>query len=172
MSTEAMNHAIDVLKDSQDYKMGRAMTVEAVEALEEALVKQDQDWSLLEATQQSLREHMAMLKELQAKQERPDGGIGGCVTCGAAYADQVVKQEQGEPVAEVTSATGAEVTMSWWHEPALPIGTKLYTTPQQRTWVGLTDDEMDAESSKEEQGYGFVQGALWAEAKLKEKNNG
>ena len=51
------------------------------------------------------------------------------------------EQEQGEPVAEVTSETGAEIKMSWWHEPALPIGTKLYTTPQQRTWVGLTDEE-------------------------------
>ena len=51
------------------------------------------------------------------------------------------KQEQGEPVAEVTSETGAEVTMSWWHEPALPIGTKLYTTPQQRK--PLTDEQID-----------------------------
>ena len=50
------------------------------------------------------------------------------------------EQEQGQPVAEVTSETGAEITMSWWHEPALPIGTKLYTTPQQRK--PLTDDEI------------------------------
>jgi hypothetical protein len=35
-----------------------------------------------------------------------------------------------EPVATVTSETGnPDVEMSWWHEPALPIGTKLYTTP-------------------------------------------
>jgi hypothetical protein len=32
--------ALEVLKDSQDYKMGRAMTVEATEALEEALAEQ------------------------------------------------------------------------------------------------------------------------------------
>jgi hypothetical protein len=31
--------------------------------------------------------------------------------------------------------------MSWWHEPALPVGTKLFTHPPQRTWVGLTDEE-------------------------------
>jgi hypothetical protein len=41
MSKEAMNRAIDVLKDSQDYKMGRAMTVEAVEELEEAVLNLD-----------------------------------------------------------------------------------------------------------------------------------
>jgi hypothetical protein len=35
-----------------------------------------------------------------------------------------------EPVATVTSESGnPDVTMSWWHEPALPVGTKLYTTP-------------------------------------------
>ena len=45
-----------------------------------------------------------------------------------------------EPVATVISESGANVTHSWWHEPALPIGTKLYTAPQ-RTWVGLTRDE-------------------------------
>lgn len=48
-----------------------------------------------------------------------------------------------ESVATVVSESGnQEVTMSWWHEPALPVGTKLYTTPPQRTWVGLTDEEM------------------------------
>lgn len=42
--------------------------------------------------------------------------------------------------------------------------------PPQRTWQGLTDEEMDTEADKKEQGYGFIQGALWAEDKLKEKN--
>ena len=37
-----------------------------------------------------------------------------------------------ESVATVVSESGnQEVTMSWWHEPALPVGTKLYTTPPQ-----------------------------------------
>jgi hypothetical protein len=37
------------------------------------------------------------------------------------------------PVATVISETGDEsVTMSWWHEPALPVGTQLYTTSPQR----------------------------------------
>jgi hypothetical protein len=37
-------------------------------------------------------------------------------------------------------------------------------------WVGLTDEEINEEESKKELGHGFIQGALWAEAKLKEKN--
>ena len=51
------------------------------------------------------------------------------------------------------------------------IPSKLYTTPPtSKPWVGLTDEEMDTEADKKEQGYGFIQGALWAEDKLKEKN--
>lgn len=47
-----------------------------------------------------------------------------------------------EPVATVVSESGnQEVTMSWWHEPALPVGTKLYITPPQRK--PLTDEEAD-----------------------------
>ena len=67
-----------------------------------------------------------------------------------------------ESVATVVSESGnQEVTMSWWHEPALPVGTKLYTTPpasvneapqeqqscDRRTWgkpwVSLTDEQKD-----------------------------
>ena len=51
-------------------------------------------------------------------------------------------ETKDEPVATVISESGANVTHSWWHEPALPIGTKLYTSPQ-RTWVGLTDEETE-----------------------------
>jgi len=43
-----------------------------------------------------------------------------------------LEQPEQEPVATVTSKTGAEISMSWWHEPALPVGTKLYTAPQRR----------------------------------------
>ncbi len=64
-----MNHAIDVLRDSQDYKMGRAMTVEAVEFLEEALAKQEGQSNFCPQCE-------ALARELKA-----------------------AKQEQGEPVA-------------------------------------------------------------------------
>jgi hypothetical protein len=47
-----------------------------------------------------------------------------------------------EPVATVTSETGADITMSWWHEPALPIGTRLFTYAPQRTWAGLTEERI------------------------------
>ena len=49
-----------------------------------------------------------------------------------------------ESVATVVSESGnQEITMSWWHEPALPVGTKLYTSPPKAAeWVGLTADEI------------------------------
>jgi hypothetical protein len=58
----------------------------------------------------------------------------------------------------------------WW-ECSTGVGTAFYTTPPQRTWVGLTDEEI-AQGCKEswvtEQAW---QSAVWwAEAKLKEKN--
>jgi hypothetical protein len=47
------------------------------------------------------------------------------------------------------------------------------TTPPQRTWVGLTDEEMTHTNHHMVEGayqYSFKQGAKWAEAKLKQKN--
>jgi hypothetical protein len=81
--------------------------------------------------------------------------------------EQLNAQPEQEPVATVTSETGADITMSWWHEPPLPIGTKLFTHPPQRTWVGLTNEEI-SELSK-----GHIVRSTYAkavEAKLKEKN--
>jgi len=40
-----------------------------------------------------------------------------------------------------------------------------------RTWVGLTDEEIKKGEFKGELGYGFIQGALWAQDKLKDKNS-
>jgi len=43
--------------------------------------------------------------------------------------------------------------------------------PPQRTWVGLTDEEICAEAmKKDQQSLGFIKGAEWAQTKLKEKN--
>ena len=78
-----------------------------------------------------------------------------------------------EPVATVTSESGnPDVTMSWWHEPPLPVGTKLYTTPPaaNRQWIGLTEDEReqhrdDWRSNIHDKEFRAI------EAKLKEKND-
>jgi hypothetical protein len=91
--------------------------------------------------------------------------------------EALAKQEQGEPVAwklesgqavwfertdpEAASALPPDVTM-----------TPLYTTPQQRTWVGLTDEEYSifAEQFTGADGLDEVDYGKAIEAKLKEKN--
>ena len=62
------------------------------------------------------------------------GGLYEVVQCRDAITaiKEALAQPEQEPVATVTSETGADISMSWWHEPALPVGTKLYTTPPQR----------------------------------------
>jgi hypothetical protein len=44
------------------------------------------------------------------------------------------------------------------------------TTPPQRTWVGLTDDEIIDRANNEVFAEAFARGVAWTEAKLKEKN--
>ena len=105
----------------------------------------------------------------------------------------VAKPHEQEPVATVTSETGVDIGMSWWHEPALPIGTKLYTSPptlslaqrQARsadtwvnaaTWRGLTDEERDAIIGATDLSGTYYYDDLYAvillaEGKLKEKNS-
>ena len=76
-----------------------------------------------------------MLDELEwqiAEREREAcaecGADGGhalyCVACAEKFIAQT--ETKDDPVATVISESGANVTHSWWHEPALPIGTKLY----------------------------------------------
>jgi len=103
------------------------------------------------------------------------GADGGhalyCVACAEKFIAQTKTKD--EPVATVISESGANVTHSWWHEPALAIGTKLYTSPQ-RTWVGLTDEEQSFVYDQVKQIVGgkpfWVKFADAIEAKLKEKN--
>jgi hypothetical protein len=88
----------------------------------------------------------------------------------AAIKEALAQPEQ-EPVAWVVYSS-AENDIVWADKgKRLKQNTPLYTTPPQRTWVGLTDDEI-AQGWKEswvaEQAW---QSAVWwAEEKLKERN--
>ena len=79
---------------------------------------------------------------------------------------------QQEPVAKKTRI--GLVTSSGWD--SLPVGTEFYTSqPAQRTWVGLTDEEVEAVWKRVQANdfHDCVQPFARAiEAKLKEKNNG
>ena len=78
---------------------------------------------------------------------------------------EALAQPEQEPVAWADHGV-----VNWIADKQFKHASLLYTTPPQRTWVGLTDEEIKQGESKEELGHGFIQGALWAEAALKEKN--
>jgi hypothetical protein len=76
--------------------------------------------------------------------------------------------EKDEPVATKNN-DGVTLHLGW---DDLPVGTKLYATPPQRTWVGLTDEEIKEIHNEWRHkvcstAWGYEQAI---EAKLKEKN--
>ena len=78
-----------------------------------------------------------------------------------------VKAMKQEPVGEIVKAFSDLYAV---HIPVMPpVGTKLYTAPPQREWVGLTDDEIDACDPSDEC-WNLMDVARAIEAKLKEKN--
>ena len=116
------------------------------------------------------------LEAFEAIPEEIEGWIPDkCTDAVIAIKQAIAELESQEPVATVTSETGADITMSWWHEPALPIGTKLFTHPPQRTWVGLTDEEIDKAWRSVDYTVPWEQHridiAKAIEAKLKERND-
>jgi len=100
----------------------------------------------------------------------------------STYKEQL--ETKDEPVALVAEVHISRYTIEWTNGP-LPQGTKLYTTPQ-RTFVGLTDEDMnkalDYWSDDSRSAYGGAHSASgeyvdmietwrYIEAMLKEKNN-
>ena len=83
---------------------------------------------------------------------------------------EALAQEQ-EPVAIVAVDGVGQIQVGWITKPQH--NDKLYTSPPQRTWVGLTDDEID--SYFEDQGWSpskdYYPVIKAIEAKLKEKNS-
>lgn len=79
---------------------------------------------------------------------------------------EALAQPEQEPVVWTEKVGGIG-----FKDPMLNASYKVTATiAPQRTWVRLTDEEIQQEESKGELGHGFIQGALWAEDKLKEKN--
>ena len=89
--------------------------------------------------------------------------------------DKCKAQPEQEPVAWVCNGTNGHHDIDFFEEDvdSLSVGTQLYTTPPQRTWVQLTDEE----AFKICVDCGCLSKDWWTlldaiEAKLKEKNNG
>jgi hypothetical protein len=138
----------------------------AIKALEEALSKQTCE----------MGEMCLQCPDAQPKQEQgaPDYWLGYGLQAhtekpfeGATplYKKPQPKQERGEPAAKYIGEDWAGSLVSLYEE--IPLGTLLYTTPQQRTWVGLTNEERNECLGN----YITAEGRARAiEAKLLEKN--
>ena len=53
------------------------------------------------------------------------------------------EKDNSQPVAWMDIENGAASGLRYWSEPDNRHEVALYTTPQQRTWVGLTDEEIE-----------------------------
>ena len=121
----------------------------------------------------------AMQMALEALESDPISHAGLVSRKQAITALREALETEQEPVATVTSESGnPNLSMSWWHEPALPVGTKIYTSPPKQ-WAGLTADEIwqcnKASGSAVEfhicyEHQNVLDFAEAIEAKLKEKN--
>ena len=78
--------------------------------------------------------------------------------------------ERVEPVAKVVVANEHQAIIEWLGTP-LPHQSSLYTSPPQRDWVGLTDEEYEPlRNGLIKEGKPLHWFAEQIEAKLKEKN--
>jgi len=93
----------------------------------------------------------------------PDG-IEGCLVAHYKVIQEQPKQEQVEPVGEVSDHDWSTGLLYRDLKP----GTKLYTTPQTKKWVGLTKEDMSEFASKTPH---WEELCYLVEAKLKEKTH-
>jgi hypothetical protein len=68
---------------------------------------------------------------------------GGMLERATAMIEQELAKPEQEPVAvwELTEDGWDTIADAAWME-TLPVGTKLYTAPPRKPWVGLTDEEI------------------------------
>jgi hypothetical protein len=133
--------------------------------------------SHFDAAYKKMHEDRAKLFEGQMNYGSSWSKNGERIDPASVYFEQPAQEPMATVTATVTSESGnPDVTMSWWHEPALPVGTKLYTAPPQRPWVGLTDGEVTEGVCRTryalQTAVAWVDGVEWATKQLKEKNNG
>ena len=93
-----------------------------------------------------------------------------CHICDLEAQVEALAQPAQEPVGEIrASSYGNYPVVVWVNGYVEKIGDKFYTTPPQREWVGLTDEDRYEFAAAQ---YGWEDLLIAAEAKLKERNHG
>jgi hypothetical protein len=162
---DALDHADDLLCDTlvmNGAAAGRWL-------LEQPAVQEGRDWSLLEATQESLREHMAEIKRLKAEQPVPVQEL-----CWIDKGRFKELKDGGSVTTTLTSHRPFLDDVPLYAGPiAQPVPVKTYSGGKPwpvapKPWVGLTDEERNECTQSP-----FTADQHRAiEAKLKEKNHG
>jgi hypothetical protein len=175
---EAMKLALEALKITNDSHDWTAEGDAAIKALEEALAKQEQGepFGWVDTLDIENIEPMFI-----SHQDKTQGSIYSERCKHQIYTTSQSKQEQGEPVAWMFQHEDTGLTdcvdsqqVEWGFEKNNPRWQKigpLYTTPQQRTWVGLTESDRRLINFQWQDGNGTATEIIdLVEAKLKEKN--
>ena len=145
--------------------------------------KQQQEFTSCFFSREAMKEHSDFHPQPKAEQDKP--AIDTTPSQPAIDTTPQPKQEEQEPVALVTGVYGGRFVVEPTN-PAmvLPVNIALYTHPQPRTWVGLTDEEVNQlyTQIQEQVDKHWTDGGTSMmfpttlykaiEAKLKEKNNG
>lgn len=88
---------------------------------------------------------------------------------------QKQQEEKPEPVAWMCpDDPERETAFSWKSGACVDCGKQripVYTTPPQREWQGLTDEEVVKRANSEYDPENFARGVAWASARLEEKNS-
>jgi hypothetical protein len=140
----------------------------SVEIMKQALAKFESLWEIgIDAVYR-----VELLPEIQAlrqaieqaeKQTHTDHPMRHWDRTCPACVEQAEKQE---PVAWMYKGNFHDFDPSEWASPEFVV-TPLFTAPPRKQWVGLHLDDMPEEYAGDRS---FLDGAKWAEAKLKEKN--
>ena len=170
MAREALKLALDALENHcGNYKLDDAgcdRHDKAIAAIKAALAQPADnpygyDWSMLEAAQESLREHMARIKELEAQLAQPaQEPSNGMPTSKAerqlrrmlcfqrhshkAYMDDGEASFCGDEFHRSIDymRESPDAIENAWHQAGLKRLKAKPPLPVQRPWVGLTDDEI------------------------------
>jgi hypothetical protein len=154
LALEALSEAHYVVEHRQDVKKRE----QAITAIKEALAQPEQDWIERERAVGYREGHQNALKQMAQPEQEP-----------LEYWNAVEGWVKIEEVREHFDSVGCGTIYKTAGEDRTP----LYTTPPQRTWVGLTDEEikrlgdLDLDSNYFGLWYDFARAI---EAKLKEKN--